>query len=115
MNAFVAKDTCLLCGDIVSIVINRRLKPIVDGPYSLSICDKCKQRLIDDKKLVLIEVIINSKGKIIGLTGRIAEIDERAIKPDALNYDKIIKDRTVFINEETFNYLEKVRDTNGKA
>ena len=115
MNDFVAQDTCLLCGDIVGLAINERLKSIEDGPHSLSLCNKCKKKLIDEKRLVVIELITNDKGKIKGITGRIAEIDERAIKPDAPNYDKIMKDRAVFINEETFNYLENVRDTNGKA
>ena len=50
MNDFVAKDTCILCGDIVGVTINQRLKPISDGPHSLSLCSKCKQKLIDDKK-----------------------------------------------------------------
>lgn len=105
MNDFVAKDTCLLCGDIVGITINQRLKPINDGPHSLSLCNKCKQKLTDDKRLLVIEVTMNNKGRITGITGRVAQINEEALKENAPNYKKIMEDRVIMINEDTFNYL----------
>lgn len=108
MNDFIAKDTCLLCGDIVGVAINQKLKEIKDGPHSLSICDKCKQKLIDDKKLLVIEVTMNSKRRVTGITGRIAQINEEALKENAPNYKKIMKERVIIISEETFNYLENL-------
>lgn len=115
MNDFVAKDTCLLCGDIVGVAINQRLKAIKDGPHSLSLCKKCKQKLIDDKKLLVIEVTMNSKGRITGITGRIAQINEEALKEDTPNYREIMIDRVITISEETFNYLENLGKENGEA
>lgn len=105
MNDFVAKDTCLLCGDVVGVAINQRLKTISDGPHSLSLCDKCKQKLIDDKRLLVIEVTMNNKERITGITGRVAQINEGALKENAPNYKKIMEDRVIMINEDTFNYL----------
>lgn len=115
MNDFVAKDTCVLCGDIVGVAINERLKSIEDGPHSLSLCDKCKKKLIDDKMLLVIEIVFNKKGHAIGITGRVAKINEEAIKTDIPNYKKIMKDRVITVNEETFNYLENLGKANGKA
>lgn len=115
MNDFVAKDTCLLCGDIVGVVLNQRLKPVSDGPHSLSLCSKCKQKLTDDKRLLVIEVIINSKGRITGITGRVAQINEEALKENTPNYKEIMKERVITMNEETFNYLENLGKENGKA
>lgn len=108
MNDFVARDTCILCGDIVGVTINQRLKPINDGPHSLSLCDKCKQKLIDNKMLLVIEVIMNSKGRITGITGRVAQINEEALKENIPNYKKIMEDRVLMINEDTFNYLKNL-------
>ena len=105
MNDFVAKDTCILCGDIVGVVFNTRLGSVNDGPHSLSLCSKCKQKLIDDKKLLVIEVTMNSKGRITGITGRVAQINDEALKANAPNYKKIMEDRVITVSEETFNYL----------
>lgn len=115
MNDFVARDTCILCGDIVGVVINQRLKSIKDGPHSLSLCDKCKQKLIDNKRLLVIEVSMNSKGRITGITGRVAQINDEALKENAPNYKKIIKDRVITVSEDTFNYLENLGKENGEA
>lgn len=115
MNDFVAKDTCILCGDIVGITFNQRFKPTVDGPYSLSLCDKCKKKLINDKMLLVIEITINNKERITGITGRVAKINEEALKKDTPNYKKIMEDRVITVNEETFNYLENLGKANGKA
>lgn len=115
MNDFVAKDTCILCGDIVGIVFNQRLKSVDDGPHSLSLCTKCKQKLIDNKMLLVIEVTINNKGRITGITGRAAQINEEALRENAPNYKKIMKDRIITVNEETFNYLESLGKANGKV
>lgn len=108
MNDFVAKDTCLLCGDIVGVAINQKLKEIKDGPYSLSLCDKCKQKLIDDKRLLVIEVTMTNKGRVTGITGRIAQINEETLKENTPNYKKIMKERVIMISKETFNYLENL-------
>ena len=115
MNDFVAKDTCILCGDIVGVVLNQRFKAIEDGPHSLSLCDKCKQKLIDDKRLLVIEVTMNNKGHITGITGRVAQINEEALKENAPNYKKIMEDRIITVSEETFNYLENLGKENGEA
>lgn len=115
MNDFVAKDTCILCGDIVGVVLNQRLKSIKDGPYSLSLCDKCKQKLIDDKRLLVIEVTINNKGRITGITGRVAQINDEALKENTPNYKEIMKERVITMNEETFNYLENLGKENDEA
>lgn len=115
MNDFVAKDTCILCGDIVGIVFNQRLKSVNDGPHSLSLCTKCKQKLIDNKMLLVIEVTVNNKGRITGITGRATQINEEALNENAPNYKKIMKDRIVTVNEETFNYLENLGKANDKA
>lgn len=115
MNDFVAKDTCILCGDIVGVVLNQRLKSIEDGPHSLSLCDKCKQKLINDKRLLVIEVIMNNKGRITGITGRVAQINDEALKEDAPNYKKIMEDRIITVSEETFNYLEDLGDKKDEA
>lgn len=115
MNDFVAKDTCLLCGDIVDVVLNQRLKPINDGPHSLSLCDKCKQKLIDDKRLLVIEVIMNNKGRITEITGRLAQIREEALSDNVPNYKKIMKDRVIMVNEDTFNYLEDLGSKKDEA
>lgn len=115
MNDFVAKDTYILCGDIVGIVFNQRLKSVDDGPHSLSLCTKCKQKLIDNKMLLVIEVTINNKGRITGITGRAVQINEEALNENAPNYKKIMKDRIVTVNEETFNYLENLGNGNGKV
>ena len=115
MNDFVAKDTCLLCGDVVGVAINQRLKGIKDGPHSLSLCNKCKQKLIDDKRLLVIEVTINDKGRITGITGRIAQINEKALKENTPNYKEIMEERVITMNEETFNYLENLGKENGEA
>lgn len=115
MNDFVAKDTCLLCGDIVGVVLNQRFESIKDGPHSLSLCDKCKQKLIDDKKLLVIEVIMNNKGRITGITGRVAQINEEALKENTPNYKEIMKDRIITVSEDTFNYLEDLGDKKDEA
>ena len=115
MNDFVAKDTCILCGDAIGVVLNQRLKPVNDGPHSLSLCDKCRQKLIDDKRLLVIEVTMNSKGRITGITGRVAQINDEALKENAPNYKKIMKDRIITVNEDTFNYLEGLGKENGEA
>lgn len=115
MNDFVARDTCLLCGDVVGVVINQRLKSISDGPHSLSLCDKCKQKLIDDKRLLVIEVTMNNKGRITGITGRVAQINDEALKENAPNYKKIMEDRIITVNEDTFNYLKESGNENGEA
>ena len=115
MNDFVAKDTCILCGDIVGVVLSQRLKSIKDGPYSLSLCDKCKQKLIDDKRLLVIEISMNNNKRITGITGRVAQINEEAIKKDAPNYKKIMEDRIITVSEDTFNYLEGLGKENGEA
>lgn len=115
MNDFVAKDTCILCGDIVGVVFNQRLKSVNDGPHSLSLCTKCKQKLIDNKMLLVIEVTVNNKGRITRITGKAAQINEEALNENAPNYKKIMKDRIVTVNEETFNYLENLGKTNDKA
>lgn len=115
MNDFVAKDTCILCGDIVGVVLNQRFKSIKDGPHSLSLCDKCKQKLIDNKRLLVIEVTMNNKGRITGITGRVAQINDEALKENAPNYKKIMEDRVITVNEETFNYLENLGKENGEA
>ena len=109
MNDFIAKDTCLLCGDIIGVSINQRLKPISDGPHSLSLCDKCKQKLIDEKRLLVIEVSIKNKRRITGITGRVAQINDGAIKKNYPNYKKLMKDRVMTVNEDTFNYLKESR------
>ena len=115
MNDFIAKDTCILCGDTVGIVLNQRLKPVNDGPHSLSLCDKCKQKLIDDKKLLVIEVTMNNKKRITGITGRVAQINDEALKENAPNYKKIMEDRIITVSEETFNYLGNLGKENGEA
>lgn len=115
MNDFVAKDTCILCGDIVGVVLNQRLKSVKDGPHSLSLCDKCKQKLIDDKRLLVIEVTVNNKGRITGITGRVAQINEEALNDNAPSYKKIMEDRVITVNEETFNYLENLGKENGEV
>ena len=115
MNDFVARDTCLLCGDIVGVVLNQRLKSIEDGPHSLSLCDKCKQKLIDNKRLLVIEVTMNNKGRITGITGRVAQINDEALKENAPNYKKIMKDRVITVSKDTFNYLEGLGKENGEA
>ena len=115
MNDFVAKDTCILCGDIVGFIFNQRLKPVNDGPHSLSLCDKYKQKLIDDKRLLVIEVSMNSKRRITGITGRVAQINDKALKENAPNYKKIMEDRIITVSEETFNYLEGLGKENGEA
>ena len=109
MNDFIAKDTCLLCEDVIGVTINKRLKPISDGPHSLSLCDKCKQKLIDEKRLLVIVVSMNNKGHITGITGRVAQINDGALKENAHNYKKIMKDRVMTVNEDTFNYLKESR------
>lgn len=115
MNDFVARDTCILCGDTVGVVLNQRLKSISDGPHTLSLCDKCKQKLTDNKKLLVIEVTMNNKGRIIGITGRMAQINEEVLKENTPNYKKIMEDRVITMDEETFNYLENLGKENGKA
>lgn len=115
MNDFIAKDTCILCGDIVGIVFNQRLKSVSDGPHSLSLCDKCKQKLIDDKRLLVIEVTMNNKGRITGITGRVAQIDDGALKENAPNYKKIMEDRVIMVNEDTFNCLENLGNKKDEA
>lgn len=115
MNDFVAKDTCILCGDVVSIVLNQRLVPINDGPHSLFLCDKCKKKLIDDKKLLIIEVTMNSKGQITRVTGRAAEMSDRALKESIPNYKNIMENRVIMVDKETFDYLKELGDGNGKA
>ncbi len=115
MNDFIAKDTCILCGEIIGIVFNQKLKPVSDGPHSLSLCTKCKQKLTDKKMLLVIEIVKNKKGQITGVTGRVAEMGEEALKESTPNYKKIMEDRIITINEETFNYLENLGKANGKA
>lgn len=115
MNDFIVKNTCLLCGDIIGIVINERLKSIEDGPHSLSLCDKCKKKLIDDKLLLVIEIVKNKKGRIIGITGRAAEIDERTLKENAPNYKKIMEDRVITVDKELFDYLENLGSKEDEA
>ena len=115
MNDFVARDTCILCNDVVGVVLNTRLGSVKNGPHSLSLCDKCKQKLIDDKRLLVIEVTMNSKRRITGITGRVAQINDEALKENAPNYKKIMEDRVITVSEETFNYLEGLVKENGEA
>lgn len=115
MNDFVAKDTCVICNEMVGIVFNKRLGSVKDGPHSLSVCAKCKQRLTDEKMLLVIEIIKNKKGQITGVTGRAAEMSEEALKENTPNYKKIMEDRVITVNEDTFNYLNELGKTNGQA
>ena len=104
-----------MCGDVVGVVFNTRLGSVKDGPHSLSLCDKCRQKLIDDKRLLVIEVTMNDKGRITGITGRVAQINDEALKENAPNYKKIMKDRVITVSEDTFNYLENLGKENGEA
>lgn len=115
MNEFVAKDLCLLCGEMVGVAINQHLKPTVDGPHSLSLCAKCKQRLTDEKLLLVIEIVENKKGQVTGVTGRAAEMSDNAFKENTPNYKKIMEDRVVLVNEDIFNYLNELGNGNGQA
>ena len=48
---------------------------------------------------------MNNKGCITGITGRGAQINDEALKENTPNYKKIMEDRVIMINEDTFNYL----------
>lgn len=115
MNDFIAKDTCVICNEMIGVVLNQKLKPVSDGPHSLSLCAKCKQRLTDEKMLLVIETVENEKGQIKGVTGRAAKMSEDALKDNTPNYKKIMENRVVLVNKETFDYLNELGNGNGQA
>lgn len=115
MNDFVAKNTCVICNKMIGVVFNQKLGPVSDGPHSLSLCDKCKKKLIDDKMLLVIEIVKNKKGQITGVTGRAAEMGDSALKESTPNYKKIMEDRVVLVDKDTFDYLNELGNGNGEA
>lgn len=115
MNDFVAKDTCVICNEMIGVVFNKKLGPVSDGPHSLSLCTKCKQRLTNEKMLLVIEIVKNKKGQITRVTGRAAEMSEEALKESTPNYKKIMEDRVITVDRETFDYLNELGNGNGEA